>query len=274
MARRSRTKAFVDKHTGWSIMVTVAVGVLLVGIAVCGYAARCWGSPSGECEALRGSPPWTLLTALAATPAALLTWYWRTDHKVREIDAAKSQELTARFVAAVELLTKMPIGGIFALERIARDSPADHWAAMETLAAHLRGLAPLLSESSEERAHEREAQIQAIVTVLGRRTVQWDSPSSVLDLSYSTLNHINFIGHFENTSFNCCELKGANFRQAWLNERTSFLAADLTAAAFLPATSYDEGTQGILKAANAGFGDLDAVELAVLIEMRGRHDVS
>jgi hypothetical protein len=76
------------------------------------------------------------------------------------------------------------LGGIYALERIARDSPKDHWTIMEVLTAYVRQHAPSpppakassglddgKSETSETSPLKPRTDIQAILTVLGRRTV-------------------------------------------------------------------------------------------------------
>src|SRR5205085_43814 len=42
-----------------------------------------------------------------------------------------------------ESLLAVRLGGIYALERIARDSPRDHWQIMEVLTAYVRQNAPI-----------------------------------------------------------------------------------------------------------------------------------
>ena len=77
-------------------------------------------------------------------------------------------KLTERFSKAVELFGSEKIdirlGGIYALERIARDSQKDHWTVMEILTAFVREN----SHKKEEDISPRE-DIQAIMTVIGRR---------------------------------------------------------------------------------------------------------
>ena len=56
-------------------------------------------------------------------------------------------QITDRFTRAIEQLgaeqLQVRLGGIYALERIARDSPGDHWPIMEVLTAFVRENAPL-----------------------------------------------------------------------------------------------------------------------------------
>jgi uncharacterized protein YjbI with pentapeptide repeats len=73
------------------------------------------------------------------------------------------------------------LGGIYALERIARDSESDHWAVMEVLTAFVREQAPATTLPPDSTSREKETKaslherkpppdIQAILTVIGRRT--------------------------------------------------------------------------------------------------------
>jgi len=103
---------------GWRIGVAVAIGIALVAVAFWLYQLGCpaatalsarsapsWPERS-VCGPIRSSPPWLLLSTLAASPAALLTWYWRTRHKERDLALAHDEQATARFVSAVQLLAK------------------------------------------------------------------------------------------------------------------------------------------------------------------------
>lgn len=96
-------------------------------------------------------------------------------------------KLTERFSKAVEMLGSdkldVKLGGIYALERIARDSLKDHWTVMEVLTAFIReqsrkeykGYIPRHNEGLpainiiEEDMKLRE-DIQVTLTVIGRRT--------------------------------------------------------------------------------------------------------
>jgi hypothetical protein len=98
------------------------------------------------------------------------------------------------------------IGGIYALERIARDSARDHWPVMEVLTAYAREHAhwsprsePDQSAADEELASDRETaptrprvreDIQAIMTVLGRRNTDFDAPGLILKLQDTNLSRI------------------------------------------------------------------------------------
>jgi hypothetical protein len=83
------------------------------------------------------------LTALLTAPALLLTWYWRTVYKEREL-GHKREELTgARFSDAAKLLADpgmaARLGGIYALGALARDyTELYRDVVVETIAAFIR----------------------------------------------------------------------------------------------------------------------------------------
>ena len=60
----------------------------------------------------------------------------------RRISATEDGQITERFTKAIDQLgsekLEVKLGGIYALERIARDSEKDHWTIMEVLTAFLR----------------------------------------------------------------------------------------------------------------------------------------
>jgi hypothetical protein len=102
----------------------------------------------------------------------------------RTLELSQEGQITERFTRAINQLgdskLEVRLGGIYALERIARDSEKDHWAVMEVLTAFVRENAPWKGDrtSGEERETHSSAKegrpklradIQAILTVIGRR---------------------------------------------------------------------------------------------------------
>ena len=77
---------------------------------------------------------------------------------LRQLQLNREGQITERFTKAVEQLghgnakLDVTLGGIHALERIARDSPADRAAIAEVLSAYVRGHAPSLSAPSKKAA--------------------------------------------------------------------------------------------------------------------------
>src|ERR671916_2810507 len=75
------------------------------------------------------------------------TWR-RIEISQQELEATRDQQVTERFTRAIDQLgetddkgnkrMEIRLGGIYALERIARDSEKDHWPIMEVLTAYVR----------------------------------------------------------------------------------------------------------------------------------------
>jgi hypothetical protein len=114
--------------------------------------------------------------------AALLVGLYFTSQTLR---TTQEGQITDRFTKAIDQLGKdslaVRLGGIYALERIARDSESDHWAVMEVLTAFVREQAPAKTlppdktsgeRETKESPHERKlpSDIRAILIAIGRRT--------------------------------------------------------------------------------------------------------
>ncbi len=93
--------------------------------------------------------------------------------------AAQDGQVTERFSRAVEQIgsdnLEIRLGGIYALERIARDSPEDHWTIMEVLTCFVREKARWDQSSPYDddglpKSRQLAADIQAILSVIGRRS--------------------------------------------------------------------------------------------------------
>jgi hypothetical protein len=103
----------------------------------------------------------------------------------KTLETTQQGQITERFTRAIEQLgdkerLMVRLGGIYALERIARDSASDHWVVMEVLMAFVREQAPAKTIPPNNTSEERDTQesppeqklpldIQAILTVIGRR---------------------------------------------------------------------------------------------------------
>lgn len=124
-------------------------------------------------------------------------------------------KLTDRFSKAVELLGSdkldVRLGGIYALERIARDSQKDHWTVMEVLTAFVREKSSLKTATDEASTNNKPSEdILAVLTVISRRNHK-DSEPEVLDLkkvnlSNYPLEHLNL----ENIDFRWANFSGAS----------------------------------------------------------------
>ena len=97
---------------------------------------------------------------------------------VKTFGLSRQGHITDRFTKAIEQLGKtdgttpnieVRLGAIYSLERIALDSPRDHWTIMEVLTAYVRQNAPLDPNRPYTEGERPRTDIQAILTVLGRR---------------------------------------------------------------------------------------------------------
>jgi hypothetical protein len=98
----------------------------------------------------------------------------------RNLRISQEGQITQRFNDAIEHLgsekAEIRLGGIYALARIARDSPKDHMSVMHVFCSYLR-------ESTKRSPAEPAAlEVQAILTMIGRRTVEHENEEDTLDL--------------------------------------------------------------------------------------------
>jgi Pentapeptide repeats (8 copies) len=221
-----------------------------------------------------------------------LYFTWRT------LQVNREGQITERFTRAIEQLgathgdnsdnLELRLGGIYALEHIARESEKDHWSIMEILTAYVRQHAPWRPEEAQqveedvtvEKNSEEDsrrgaettevsdldaymqaigyseptevpapaADIRAIMTVIGRRTLSFnhgepehldlrktnlsgadlsEANLTAADLSGAKLIEANLTGadlpgadlssaHLENANLRMANLSGANFSEARL----------------------------------------------------------
>ncbi len=140
----------------------------------------------------------------------------------------RAGQLTDRFTKAIEQLghkeLDVRLGGIYALERIARDSKQDHPQVVEVLTAFVREHAPLDRDAEdpdpESGWQTPETDVQAVLTVLGRRKVSHETePPPWLDLAETNLHRaILFEARFRRAGLRGARLRGAHFVRADLSE--------------------------------------------------------
>ena len=185
------------KRKAW--FVAIAVTVLAVGSLVW-LGLEYYISPADSKERKDSA----LLFVQTMGVIALLLGGYLTFRRVRAAEdtvrIAEEGQITERFTRAIDQLgsDKLPVclGGIYALERIAKGSEQDHWPIMEVLTAYIRDRA---SVSDEEKVKEDvkdegrpspkvASDIQAILTVIGRRRELWRRlETERLDLAEASL---------------------------------------------------------------------------------------
>ena len=101
----------------------------------------------------------------------------------RTYELTEQGQVTDRYTKAIEQLGSdkldVRIGGIYALERVARDSARDHPTVMEVLTAfireHSREPWPPPDPGGQEQGRSTRPDVQAAVTVVGRRDPDRDA---------------------------------------------------------------------------------------------------
>jgi hypothetical protein len=170
----------------------------------------------------------TLLQALAGGALLLGAYFtWRQVQTGRQqVHLAEQGQITERFTRAIDQLGSahldVRLGGLYALERIARDSPDDRATIGEVLTAYLRGHAPwpprLEDQPPIEAAIEtvaflrlRAPDVQAALTVLGRgHFADPDPDAPQLDLADTDLRR----SYLSRADLRRARLYGADLRRA------------------------------------------------------------
>jgi hypothetical protein len=167
---------------------------------------------------LQNSVRSTLLQAVAGLlviAGAFVTW--------RQVQVNRDGQITDRFTRSVEQVgsdnVDVRIGGIYALERVAKNSAADRPQVQYILAAFIRGHAPWSRPSADapEPVDEslpwlyvRSPDIQAAVNVLGRRQASQDALRlylSRVDLRSANLDSAKLIG---------AQMRHSNLARSWM----------------------------------------------------------
>jgi hypothetical protein len=165
----------------------------------------------------------------------------RSDERLREqITVAQEGQITDRFTRAVDQLGQpgpnrldVRLGGIYALERIAHDSPTHRLAVVEILTAFIRTHAPWpprlpgqyhadVPADQVPSLETRTPDIQAVLTVIGRRPTLEDDPP--LDLNQTDLRHANLDkANLEGARLGRANLTRARLGRALANRQTVWL---------------------------------------------------
>lgn len=200
-----------------------------------------------------------ILVGITVLSGAYFTW--------KRLEVSREDQITDRYTRAIDQLgsehLEIRLGGIYALERLAKDSRKDQETVMEVLTAFVRENASLtksesnsLGASSDEDSDEpteREEEnssekitpstdIQAILTVIGRRKwevkgridlsgvkIQWSNLGGVI-LSKANLTGADLTGaNLAGADLTGADLTGAILARANLTG-ADFKEADLTAA--------------------------------------------
>ncbi|MFF2235740.1 pentapeptide repeat-containing protein [Streptomyces anulatus] len=217
----------------------------LLAAAFLGYALLLWQGPwwlDGDRLRRRDLQPAdgvvitgfrTTLVALGAGAVAGAGLFYtdRTLRHTRDRDREQAQiardgQVTAHYVEAIKLLaserTVERLGGIYALERIMRDSAKDHLTVVEVLAAFVRDQVSVVPGTESAPAELLDESVQAALTVLGRRPPV-EEPFRIdlrrtdlrgADLQDARLERVRLAG----ARLEGANLIGAHLEKAWLRE--------------------------------------------------------
>ena len=175
----------------------------------------------------------------------------------RNFTLSREGQVTDRYSKAIEQLGSekldVRIGGIYALERVARDSARDHPTVMEVLTAFIREHSherwPPSDPGGREQQRSTRPDVQAATTVIGRRDGRRDLRP--INLSDANLAHANLAS---------ADLADAHLTRAHLDD------ADLTGAKLTSAHLID----AILADAQLADADLTGARLAAAYLTRAR----
>ncbi|MEU3319516.1 pentapeptide repeat-containing protein [Streptomyces sp. NPDC006785] len=170
-----------------------------------------------------------------------------TQAKDREqSELSREGQVTERYVEAIKLLSSdsltQRLGGIYSLERIMWDSEKDRSTAVEVLAALIRDRAAIVSldESEQEGEKQPKEDVQAALTVLGRRRIH-EEKTDFINLRRTDLRGANLMdAKLDHVDLQYCLLQHASFYRASLRN-ANFFNAVLTEA-FLIDTRIDGAT--------------------------------
>lgn len=163
-------------------------------------------------------------------------------------------QITQRFTQAIELIGDKDslakrVGGVYALDRIAKDSEKDRRPVLEILTAYVRDAAPRTSVGATPPQQPR-SDVQAVVTLLIQPGAHYTGLSQYIDLHQTNLDLIHFGGgdlsgaklwetHLYKADFWYCTLHDVQFIGAKLPEailsgaqlqKADLRGADLTGA--------------------------------------------
>jgi uncharacterized protein YjbI with pentapeptide repeats len=215
-----------------------------------------------------------------------LFFTWRNTRLAREstqetLDLTRRGQITERFTQAINQLgateggdksLEIRLGGIYSLERTAREDRDYHWPIMEVLTTYVRQHAPRKpdKDSSEEEISSPDPNIQAVLTVIGRRSIHHrdveygriDLHSTDLrraDLRRADLQRANLwnanlqSANLQVANVQDANLQGANLQRANLQgtklkgaylQGTNLLEADLIGANLQEANLWEANLQG------------------------------
>ena len=173
----------------------------------------------------------TIVGGLAILAGAYMTWQnFQLSRRIadqsaetakKNIEIAEDKQITDRFAAAVINLSaddKMSqrLGGIYALERITRDSPKDHWTVMEVLTAYIRDNR---SRDKPRNVRKLPTDINEILRVILRRDAELDRDQKQNEDRSLDIYNVDLVGaYLVKAKLKGATMGGTSLEQALLTQ--------------------------------------------------------
>lgn len=280
----------ISRALTWALAAVMAAVLLILAIWVVPWLVTRNAGPglTGAARLKAENDARTpVVAALAVVGAAALTAgvTWRATKTAQTTQRlSELARITDLYTKAIDQLGNdhlvVQTGGIYALERIARDSPGDNQVTiMEVLATFVRGVSnqqwPSLEPDDAQITRTTQLAVQAALTVIGRRNPTYDAQSIDLsgaklpqaDLSRAMFMHADLTGAWlaeadlAYTNLAYTRLTGAELRRANLTaaelQHANLTNADLTNAELFGANL----TRAQLDGANLAHADLTEADL-------------
>lgn len=203
----------------------------------------------------------TLVQALGGIFFFVTAYFTYCNLKVAEanLKATEEKQVTERFSKAIELLgnekIEIRLGGIYALERIAKDSPKDSWTIIEILTSFIQEKSPLpLPTSAQSFSLQKlTIDVQAALTVIRRRDSSREQQWQYIELSNTYITGANLAGvDLSGANLTCTDLSGTNLTGADLSGANLF-GADLAGANLTRANCSEAKLHGAINLNKANF---------------------
>lgn len=182
--------------------------------------------PEPEQERQRRTVNWTAITSIitAITAVGALIFTALSLNATRDQVAVTEQgQYTDRYSRAIEQLGRqgpdqlqIRLGGIYSLERLARDSPRDQATIVEVLNTFIRTSVPSVTPT-EGCPTSTPPDVQAALTVLGRRDTTNDNGTPVKLMSICLVFADLTVANLSDADLSGADLSGANFSSADLS---------------------------------------------------------
>jgi uncharacterized protein YjbI with pentapeptide repeats len=164
----------------------------------------------------------TLLSIVSVLLVALGLFYTNAANRAQQ-QIAEQGQVTDRFATAVGQLAsgqlEIRLGGVYALERLIHDSPADKSKIIQVLSAFAREKIAAKRKLEQSSAATLPTDVQAALTVVGTSNTAHDGRTSPIDLDHAPLTdaQLQYLG-LAGANLSAAVLVGANLTYTRLKD--------------------------------------------------------